>query len=59
MIYRVLLKHIDFVDVNAIDEESALNMVRSRLNPKDLVEMQVVEPCLTTSTTNNDRREDD
>ena len=58
MVYRVLLKHIDFVDVNAVDEESALNIVRSRLNPKDLVEMQVVESCLTTSITNNDTRED-
>lgn len=43
MIYKVMVKQIDVVSVNASSEEQAINIVKSRLDPKALVEIDVCE----------------
>ena len=43
MIYKIMVKQIDIVDVNATNEEQAIDIVKSRLGPKVLAEINIVE----------------
>ena len=43
MEYKIIIKQIDIVTVNAPSSEQAIKLVKSKLDPKALVELDVVE----------------
>lgn len=38
-----MIKQLQVVDVNAVSEEQALNIVKKQLDPKALVELSVID----------------
>lgn len=46
MLYKVILKQIDVIEVNAPSEEDAIKAVKDRLDPRSLVEIQVAEEAI-------------
>lgn len=43
MIYKIMVKQIDVIEVNALSESQAIDVIKNRIDPKALVELQVVE----------------
>jgi hypothetical protein len=43
MKYKIILKQIDILEVDAPNEEAAIKAVRDRLDPRSLAEIQVAE----------------
>lgn len=43
MKYRAVVKQIDIIEVDAISKEQAINIIKNNINPKTLVEIDIVE----------------
>ena len=43
MKYKAVVKQIDIIEVDAISKEQAINIIKNNINPKALVEIEIVE----------------
>lgn len=43
MKYKAIVKQIDIIEVDAISKEQAINIIKNNINPKALVEIEIVE----------------
>ena len=46
MLYKVIVKQIEIIEVNALNEEAAIKIVKDKLDPRSLVEIQVAEEII-------------